>query len=472
MAKKANGLSTNRVSMVTEGTILEGTLRTEGDVSVSGRVVGMVMTEARVVVASAGVIDGKVVATDADVTGGVQGDLDVAKRLVLRSGARVDGSLKAGKLVIEDGAVFNGVCQMVQGEVPPAPPRRHSALRPKRQGRSVQTGPESSSPPVPKTASKAPSGNRKGFRRAEIAVLGIFLVVILASGVYYGFEMISGATEEASGPPADLSVETGETLVEAETASEDTPEDVSLFSVSETPSDDPTDFAAPIEAVRQAAGLDRIMMEQTRQSILNRSAEPEVAALYQQAETTRRAGMRQFETGNFEQAADSFRAARDLFGQMQQRPDEKDRPLEKEDLPDAAMKDSADATPEVPSDPVEEDPVEVAPEDDPEATLEEVRTVVGRLARQLKLSIEREDVTGMRALFYRGWVPFFVEADAISAVVRYENVQPSGAEVTADVYLDLAYRDEENQLRQRARAYVWTLMRLGDEWVLRRVSSR
>ena len=101
-------------------------------------------------------------------------------------------------------------------------------------------------------------------------------------------------------------------MAEAEGASDEAPDEASLFSVSETPADDPADFAAPIDAARQAAGLDRIAMEQARQGILSRSTEPEGAALYQQAETARQAGMRQFEAGNFEQAAGSFRTARDL----------------------------------------------------------------------------------------------------------------------------------------------------------------
>ncbi len=479
MAKQAGGWPPHKVSIVTEGTVLEGTLHTEGDVQISGRIVGNVTAEARLVVASAGLIDGEVVAAAADVNGDVQGDLEVARHLILRSGAHVEGTVKAGQLVVEDGAVFNGTCRMVPGEVPPAPPRPQSASRPKRQGRSAPSRPEAAAVPVPKPAPKAPAGGGKGLRRAGMALMGIVLVVIIASGAYYGFKAMTGATGEAvSAPSADLPVEA------AEVTSEDAPGEDALYSVSETPPDDPDDFAAPIEAGRQAAGLDRITMERTRQAILNRSTEPEVEALFQQAEATRQTALRQFEDGNFEQAAELFRVARDLFDQIQQRLDEKDRALAEEeppdDPPDAVTEDLAEATEEAPPDPIdeapaepeEEAPVEPVPEEDVEAALEEARTVVGRLTRQLKLSIEREDVTGMQALFYRGWAPFFDEAEAISAAVRYDNLQPSGDNVTADIYLDLAFQDNENQPQQRAQAYVWTLMRLGDQWVLQRVSSR
>ena len=270
----------------------------------------------------------------------------------------------------------------------------------------------------------------------------------------------------------------------AETTSEDASGEEALYSVSETPPDDPDDFAAPIEAGRQAAGLDRITMERTRQAVLSRSTETEVEALFRQAEATRQTAMRQFEDGNFEQAAELFRVARDLFDQMQQRLDEKDRVLAEEDSqedpPDAVAEDpvdgaeetASDSIEEAPAEPEEEAPAESEPDEDVAAALEEARTVVGRLTRQLKLSIEREDVTGMQALFYRGWAPFFDEAEAISAAVRYDNLQPNGDNVTADIYLDLAFQDDENQPQQRAQSYIWTLMRLGDQWVLQRVSSR
>ena len=103
---------------------------------------------------------------------------------------------------------------------------------------------------------------------------------------------------------------------------------------------------------------------------------------------------------------------------------------------------------------------------------EEVRSAVERLTRHLKASIEGENISGMDALFYRGWAPFFEEANATIAAVRSENVQVSGTQATVDVYLDLDYQDTEDQRQQSARSYRWTLRRLSDGWVLMRVRAQ
>ena len=133
MAKKARPLPLVQINVVAEGTVLEGTLYVKEDVRVSGRIVGTVTAQKRVVVAPEGAIDGEVVAAVADVSGSVHGDLDVAEHLILRSGARVEGSLKTGQFTVEKGAVFNGTCRMGQGATPlqadtaPAPPRADEA---------------------------------------------------------------------------------------------------------------------------------------------------------------------------------------------------------------------------------------------------------------------------------------------------------------------------------------------------------
>ena len=112
MAKKTRPTPPVQINVVAEGTVLEGTLYVKEDVRVSGRIIGTVTAQKRVIVALEGVIDGEMAAATADVFGRVQGDLDVAEHLVLRSGSHVAGRLKTEQLTVEKGAVFNGTCQM------------------------------------------------------------------------------------------------------------------------------------------------------------------------------------------------------------------------------------------------------------------------------------------------------------------------------------------------------------------------
>jgi cytoskeletal protein CcmA (bactofilin family) len=111
--KRQTGLPVpDQINMVGEGTVFEGTLHAESDVRISGRVVGTLHVRGKVIVAPEGIIDGELVATNADVAGQVKGDITVEERLMLKSSASIDANIKVGRFVMEEGAVFNGDCQM------------------------------------------------------------------------------------------------------------------------------------------------------------------------------------------------------------------------------------------------------------------------------------------------------------------------------------------------------------------------
>lgn len=109
-----------KVSLVGEGTVFEGTIKATGDVRVSGRVLGRVDGNGKVVVAEGGVVEGEVCAQNASVAGHVRGDVTADDQLVLRETARVDGNIRADRLVVENGAVFVGECSM-GGSLPERP---------------------------------------------------------------------------------------------------------------------------------------------------------------------------------------------------------------------------------------------------------------------------------------------------------------------------------------------------------------
>lgn len=112
MAKQANVSSPNQINMIGEGTLFEGTLTAKSDVRISGRVVGKLNIKGKIIVAQEGAIEGEIKAVNLDVGGHVQGEIDVSERVILKSSARIEGNIRAGRLVVEEGAVFNGKCQM------------------------------------------------------------------------------------------------------------------------------------------------------------------------------------------------------------------------------------------------------------------------------------------------------------------------------------------------------------------------
>ena len=114
MAKQVSATTPNQVNIIAEGTVFEGTLKADSDVSVSGRIIGKLEVTGRAVVAPEGTVEGEVTASNANIAGTVLGDLIIGERLLLGSSARVEGTIKTGRLIVEEGATFNGECQMGQ----------------------------------------------------------------------------------------------------------------------------------------------------------------------------------------------------------------------------------------------------------------------------------------------------------------------------------------------------------------------
>lgn len=102
----------DQINLVGKGTVFEGTVRAENDVRASGQVIGTLRVDGKAMIAESGSVDGEVIATNADIAGRVQGEIEIEERLVLKSTARVDGNIETDRLVVEEGAQFTGECKM------------------------------------------------------------------------------------------------------------------------------------------------------------------------------------------------------------------------------------------------------------------------------------------------------------------------------------------------------------------------
>ncbi len=114
MARNAEPANTPQVNLITAGTTFEGTIHTKSDIRISGTIKGALHASGKAIVASEGLVDGNLHADDADVAGSVKGDLRIKGRLVLKSSAKVEGTIHVSRLIVEEGASFDGQCVMGQ----------------------------------------------------------------------------------------------------------------------------------------------------------------------------------------------------------------------------------------------------------------------------------------------------------------------------------------------------------------------
>jgi cytoskeletal protein CcmA (bactofilin family) len=114
MAKQRSGAPAppGQVNIIGQGTVIEGGLKANSDVRISGKVIGNVNVEGKTVVTPEGIIEGEIRSSHADIAGRIDGEVFVQDRLVLKDSAVVSGDIHTAKLVIEDGATFTGTCDM------------------------------------------------------------------------------------------------------------------------------------------------------------------------------------------------------------------------------------------------------------------------------------------------------------------------------------------------------------------------
>ncbi|HLP34399.1 MAG TPA: polymer-forming cytoskeletal protein [Amoebophilaceae bacterium] len=99
-------------NIIGQGTHLEGTIVTTGNLRIEGNVTGGIQTKAKVVLSNTAHVRGNIVAQNAEIGGTVHGTIETAELLVFKSTAVVEGDIIATKLVFEEGAYFDGKCKM------------------------------------------------------------------------------------------------------------------------------------------------------------------------------------------------------------------------------------------------------------------------------------------------------------------------------------------------------------------------
>ena len=107
------------INLIGVGTVVEGKVRTPGSIKIDGRVVGEVVATQNILVGSSGDVDGNLSAKTITVGGKVKGSIAAQEKLVLEGKSVVRGDMRAVKLVIDEGAVFDGKCMMSEAKSAP-----------------------------------------------------------------------------------------------------------------------------------------------------------------------------------------------------------------------------------------------------------------------------------------------------------------------------------------------------------------
>jgi len=112
----ARDIKEGRLSgFVGHGTTLTGETNFQMMLRVDGHLTGTIMSDGgTLIVGTNGQVDANIAVAVATINGAVNGDIIASERIQLGRTARVMGNISTPKLMVEDGAVFEGGCTMMK----------------------------------------------------------------------------------------------------------------------------------------------------------------------------------------------------------------------------------------------------------------------------------------------------------------------------------------------------------------------
>ncbi len=93
---------------------ITGDVKVSGSLLIYGKVNGNIQSNGAVRTAKGSIVVGNIAAKEAAIGGKIDGDLNIKEKVTLGASSYLTGNLKASILTIEEGAKFEGACNMVK----------------------------------------------------------------------------------------------------------------------------------------------------------------------------------------------------------------------------------------------------------------------------------------------------------------------------------------------------------------------
>jgi cytoskeletal protein CcmA (bactofilin family) len=102
------------MNIIGAGTVVEGKVRSQGNVRVDGKLIGEVTANESLAVGVTGEIEGNVTAKNVTVGGKVRGTISATEKIVFEGKSVIRGDIRATRLIIDEGSIFDGRVSMTE----------------------------------------------------------------------------------------------------------------------------------------------------------------------------------------------------------------------------------------------------------------------------------------------------------------------------------------------------------------------
>ncbi len=115
-------------ALLGRGSEFEGKLTFEGTVRIDGKFSGEIFSDDTLIIGEGARVKAEIEVANVILYGDVIGNIKATARVELHAPARLKGNISAAQLIIDQGVVFDGQCQMTSG----APPTGKGSAAPAR----------------------------------------------------------------------------------------------------------------------------------------------------------------------------------------------------------------------------------------------------------------------------------------------------------------------------------------------------
>jgi len=101
-------------SIISHDIEMRGDINIAGDIIIYGKIYGDINSTGIINMAQGSIIEGHIKAKKIFIGGTITGNLDVEEKVVIESSGTLNGNIKASIIIIEEGANFDGMCNMLK----------------------------------------------------------------------------------------------------------------------------------------------------------------------------------------------------------------------------------------------------------------------------------------------------------------------------------------------------------------------
>lgn len=113
MFRKSEEIDTTKIDIIIgKETSINGTIEAKGILRVEGKITGQLNTNGDIIIAAGGTVEADIRCRSISIAGSLKGNVEATGLLEIEPSGKLVGDITVAKLVIGDGAVFDGSCKM------------------------------------------------------------------------------------------------------------------------------------------------------------------------------------------------------------------------------------------------------------------------------------------------------------------------------------------------------------------------